>query len=87
MTLDAEFFPGSPKSWGLTFQISETEEFTGRLPGTLMWAGLSNCFYWIDRTSDLAGVFITQVFPFADQLALDTYYRIEQGAYRHQAAE
>ena len=85
MTLDAEFFPGSPKSWGLTFQINEQAEFTGRPAGTLMWAGLTNCYYWIDRSNDLAGVFVSQLFPFVDPSALETYYSIEQAVYRHLA--
>ena len=31
---DAEFFPGEPKSWGLSFQINETACSTGRPAGT-----------------------------------------------------
>jgi methyl acetate hydrolase len=78
---DAEFFPGSPKSWGLSFQINEQAESTGRAAGTLMWAGLSNCYFWIDRSSDVAGLMLTQLFPFADQQSLDLLHAIETAVY------
>ena len=38
-SLDAEFFPGVPKSWGLTFMINEEQAPTGRPAGGLAWAG------------------------------------------------
>jgi CubicO group peptidase (beta-lactamase class C family) len=40
-TNDAEFFPGMPKSWGLSFMINEERAPTGRSPGSLAWAGLA----------------------------------------------
>ncbi|NIR43125.1 MAG: 1,4-butanediol diacrylate esterase, partial [Gemmatimonadetes bacterium] len=43
----AEFFPGMPKSWGLTFMINDEDAPTGRPAGSLGWAGLANLFYWI----------------------------------------
>ena len=30
LTLDAEFFPGSPKSWSLAFQVNHEDLSTGR---------------------------------------------------------
>ena len=79
---DAEFFPGDPKSWGLTFQINEVPGFTGRPAGTLMWAGLCNSFFWIDRENDIGGVMLTQVLPFADEKCLNLLYDIETAVYR-----
>lgn len=81
VSVDAEFFPGTPKSWGLTWQIDEQRQATGRPAGTLMWAGLSNCFHWIDRTNGVAGCFMTQLLPFADERALRTYYDVEAAVY------
>jgi CubicO group peptidase (beta-lactamase class C family) len=37
-----------------------------RHAGTGDWAGLFNCFYWIDRSTGVAGSFLTQVLPFFD---------------------
>lgn len=81
LTNDAEFFPGSPKSWGLSFQINEQAEVTGRAAGTLMWAGLGNCYYWIDPSNDIAGLMLTQVLPFADQQCLQLLHAIESAVY------
>ncbi len=79
---DAEFFPGEPKSWGLTFQINEQAASTGRPAGTLMWAGLSNCFFWIDRTNGIGGCYMSQILPFADQQSTDLFFEVETAAYR-----
>ena len=81
LTNDAEFFPGSPKSWGLSFQINEQAEASGRAAGTLMWAGLSNCYFWIDRSNDIAGVLLTQLFPFADEQCLALLHDVETAVY------
>lgn len=78
---DAEFFPGTPKSWGLTWQIDEQAQATGRPAGTLMWAGLHNSLFWIDRRNDLAGCFLTQILPFADQRAVATFHAVEAAVY------
>jgi len=78
---DAEFFPGDPKSWGLTFQINEMPGRTGRPAGTLMWAGLANSFYWIDRINGIGGTFLSQILPFADQPAVDLFYEFETAVY------
>ena len=83
MSYPAELFPGDEKSWGLTFQINEEPGFTGRSKGTLMWAGLTNCYFWIDREKDVAGVFVSQSLPFADPICLDAYYKFEALAYDH----
>ncbi|MGE3295636.1 MAG: serine hydrolase domain-containing protein, partial [Geminicoccaceae bacterium] len=50
-SLDAEFFPGLPKSWGLSFMINDEPAPTGRPAGSLAWAGIQNTFFWIDPTN------------------------------------
>jgi len=82
---DAEFFPGKPKSWGLTFQINEAEAPTGRPAGGLMWAGLANSYYWIDMKNGVGGVYATQILPFADKKSLPLYYAFESAVYKARA--
>ena len=82
LTNDAEFFPGLEKSWGLTFQINEQRAPTGRPAGGLMWAGLANTFYWIDRESGVGGVYLSQILPFADKKSLPLFYEVESAVYR-----
>ena len=81
-TNDAEFFPGLPKSWGLTFQINETAADTGRPAGTLMWAGLANSYYWIDRTNGIGGAYLSQILPFADEKSMGLFFELEKSVYQ-----
>ena len=80
----AELFPGEAKSWGLTFQIHEEPGNTGRPAGTLMWAGLSNCYFFIDRTNHIGGCYMTQILPFADPGSVNLYYDFERAVYANQ---
>jgi methyl acetate hydrolase len=81
-SLDAEFFPGLPKSWGLSFMINEETAPTGRPAGSLAWAGLYNTFFWIDRSTGLGGVYLTQILPFVDEKALAGFYEFETAVYQ-----
>ena len=78
---DAEFFPGVEKTWGLSFQINAAKAPTGRPAGGLMWAGLANTYFWIDQSTGIGGVYITQVLPFADKKSLPLYYAFESAFY------
>ena len=31
-----------------------------------MWAGLANCYFWIDRKNGIGGYWATQILPFQD---------------------
>ncbi len=79
---DAEFFPGLDKSWGLTFQINETATDTGRPAGTLMWAGLANSYFWIDRKNGLGGAYLSQLLPFADKKSMNLFFELEREVYQ-----
>src|SRR5438270_12288931 len=79
---DAEFFPGLPKIWGLTFMINNEQAPTGRPAGSLAWAGLANTYYWIDPTQGLGGVYATQIFPFGDDKALPLFLEFEKTVYQ-----
>ena len=81
LSLDAEFFPGTPKTWGLSFMINEETAPTGRSPGSLAWAGLPNTFFWIDPVKKIGGVILMQVLPFVDQKALEVFTRFEKNVY------
>jgi methyl acetate hydrolase len=78
---DGEFFPGMPKTWGLSFQINTEKAPTGRPAGGLMWAGLANTYFWIDPSTGVGGVYLSQVLPFADKKSLPHYYAFESAIY------
>jgi methyl acetate hydrolase len=77
----AEFFPGMPKSWALTFMVNDEDAPTGRPAGSLAWAGLANLFYWIDRRNGVAGFWATQILPFADPTSVVGYLDFESAVY------
>ena len=71
-----ELFPGMSKKWGLSFLINTEPGPAGRSAGSLTWAGLNNTYFWLDPLKKVAGVFMTQILPFADPtvlLALDAF--------------
>jgi CubicO group peptidase (beta-lactamase class C family) len=80
-SLDAEFFPGVEKTWGLSFMINETAAPTGRSAHSLAWAGLFNSYFWIDPAKGIAGVFLAQLLPFVDERTLALYLDFEKAVY------
>lgn len=79
---DAEFFPGLPKGWGLTWQVNLEPAPTGRSAGSLQWAGLANSYFWIDLQRGLGGVYLTQITPFADTKSLPLFEAFETAVYQ-----
>ncbi|MGQ9549885.1 MAG: serine hydrolase domain-containing protein [Roseiflexus sp.] len=79
---DAEFFPGLPKGWGLTWQVNLEPASTGRSADSLQWAGLANSYFWIDPARGIGGVYITQITPFADVKSLPLFEAFETEVYR-----
>ena len=77
-----EFFPGIAKRQSLGFLVNEAEAPTGRSPNSLAWAGIFNTYYWIDPTRDVGGVYLTQIFPFLDAVALPHFLEFETAVYR-----
>ena len=79
---DVNFFPGTPKSWRLSFMINQEKADTGRAANSLGWAGLSNCYFWLDPKNKITGVFGTQILPFIDKKAFPLYMAFEKTVYR-----
>ena len=67
--------------WGLGFLINLDKHPGGRAEGSLAWAGLYNTYFWIDPASDVAGVLLTQVLPFADPQVLSVFADFERAVY------
>jgi methyl acetate hydrolase len=79
---DAEFFPGLPKGWGVTWQVNLEPAPTGRSAGSLQWAGIANSYFWIDPVRGIGGVYLTQILPFADTKSLPLFEAFETEVYR-----
>ena len=83
---DVDFFPGIPCRWGLAYMINTQPGPNGRSAGSLTWAGIFNTYYWLDPQKRVAGVFLTQVLPFADGPAVQIYGDFEKAVYGALAA-
>jgi methyl acetate hydrolase len=78
---DVDFFPGIPCKWGLGYMINTRPGPNGRSAGSVTWAGIYNTYYWLDPRKRVAGVFLTQILPFADDKAVALYGEFERGVY------
>jgi CubicO group peptidase (beta-lactamase class C family) len=69
------------QSWGLGFHLF-TEDLPGmRRAGSGDWAGLFNCYYWIDRKSGIAAAYLTQVLPLIDAAIIENALAVEVAIY------
>jgi len=69
------------QGFGLGFHLV-LEDIPGmRRSGTGDWAGLFNCYYWIDRATGVAGAVLTQVLPFFDERIVERALAFEAAIY------
>lgn len=78
-----EFLPGVDKGWSHAFMINRGQAPTGRSPGALAWAGLANCYFWIDKTRGVGGYWASQVLPFYDCASYPGFYEFEATVYNN----
>jgi CubicO group peptidase (beta-lactamase class C family) len=63
------------------------EEVPGmRKAGSGDWAGLFNCYYWVDRASGIAAAIFTQLLPFFDERMVETLLTFEAAVYARRGA-
>ncbi len=75
-------FPGQPHTWGLSFDINERPGANGRSAGSVSWAGLLNCYFWLDPVKQVTGALFTQILPFYDARVVSLYGELERAIYR-----
>jgi methyl acetate hydrolase len=75
-------FPGQPHKWGLSFDINTAPGLNGRSAGSISWAGLLNCYFWLDSAAKVTGALFTQVLPFYDERIVSLYGAFERGLYQ-----
>ena len=74
------------QGWGLGFHLVLEDLPEMRSAGSGDWAGLFNCYFWIDRARGIAGTILTQLLPFFDGPMVETYAMFEAGVYAELAA-
>jgi methyl acetate hydrolase len=70
-----------PQGWGLGFHLVNVDLPGMRSAGTGDWAGIFNCYYWIDRASGVGAALMTQVLPFFDEAIVQVLLEFEQAVY------
>ena len=71
----------SPKSWGLGGLIVLDDCPDGRKAGTMIWGGLPNLLWFVDRKTGLTGFYATQVVPPGDEKCVDMNSAFVEGIY------
>ena len=74
-------FPNVPHKWGYSFDINQRPGPNGRSTGSISWAGLLNCYFWLDPVEKIAGALFTQILPFFDERVVALYGEFERGLY------
>ena len=86
LSADVDFLPGIAKKHSFAF-VTNTEDVPGmRKAGTQSWAGVCNTHMWVDPTSGVAGVILTQVLPFVDERVMSLYTDFERAVYAELAS-
>jgi methyl acetate hydrolase len=76
-----DLIPDQHCGWSLGGLINPAAGPNGRSAGSLAWAGIFNTHFWVDPAAGVAGIFLTQLAPFADAGALSAFAAFERMAY------
>lgn len=80
-TNDFDPLPGHAKRWSLGLLLNPDPVPGRRAADSGAWAGLGNTYFWLDPTTRVAGVLLTQILPFADPDALALFTTLEETVY------
>jgi CubicO group peptidase (beta-lactamase class C family) len=81
---DFRMMRGLAKGWTFGFLQNLDAVAGARSAGSLAWAGLANCYYWVDPAAGVAGVLFAQLLPFADPQVLGVFDAFERAVYARQ---
>lgn len=81
MMPDYEGVEDHDQSFGLGGALNLKNLPGRRKKGSLMWSGMCNSHWWIDRETGIAGVLIVAVLPFGDAVVNQMYRELEAAVY------
>jgi CubicO group peptidase (beta-lactamase class C family) len=79
MTHSVNVGPGLKFGYGLRLNTQDVPGMRKAWSGA--WGGLCNTYFWVDRTTGIAGSIYSQFLPFVAQEALDMYVNFEKVLY------
>ncbi|KAH8733233.1 beta-lactamase/transpeptidase-like protein [Phaeosphaeriaceae sp. PMI808] len=69
------------KDWGLGGILILADLETGKKSGAMIWGGLPNLLWWVDRNAGLCGLYAGQVLPLGDAKCMSLARTFEEGVY------
>ncbi|THU76743.1 beta-lactamase [Dendrothele bispora CBS 962.96] len=69
-------------NWGFGGLLRMKDVAGKRKAYSLSWSGLPNPHWWIDRSSDIFGMYATQITPYGDKATTDLLSRFEEAVYK-----
>ncbi|KAJ4353082.1 hypothetical protein N0V95_003677 [Ascochyta clinopodiicola] len=69
------------KDWGLGGLLLLEDQSDGKAAGTMIWGGLPNLIWWVDRKTGLCGLYAGQVVPTGDAKCAALNRRFEAAIY------
>lgn len=88
VTCTGELLPGLSNGWSCGALINNEDVPNGRNKGSAMWAGLGNCYFWMDPTAGKLGYVVSSILPFFDRDVLHLADALERAVYgKSQAKE
>ena len=87
VTCTGSFLPGIPKGWSLGALINKEAAPNGRSKGSAAWAGLGNCYFWMDQAAGKLGFVVSAILPFFDRDILHLADALERAVYNKPQAK
>ena len=57
-----------PQGWSIAGMLNlHPDTSTGRHKNSVWWAGIANCYWWLDHDTGIGGILVAQVLPFLGQ--------------------
>lgn len=81
------FLPGVKKGWSLGGLINLDPAPNGRSAGSMAWAGLGNCYFWVDPQGGKLGYVVSAILPFFDKDVLHLADALERAVYGKEQAK
>jgi methyl acetate hydrolase len=81
VTCTGAFLPGVDKGWSCGMMMNNEDTPNGRRKGSGAWAGLGNCYYWVDPSAGKLGFVMSAILPFFDRDVLHLFDALERAVY------
>lgn len=81
VTCTGTMLPDVKKGWSCGLLLNLEDLPNGRKKGSGAWAGLGNCYYWVDPSAGKLGVVTSAVLPFFDKDVLHLFDALERAVY------